>query len=721
MMPDLIEENKPLPLFRKDLKLFKGPDDFDGSPTYNLYDPTRAQYFRLSWPETTVLRLAKPGMTLKELFEAVSSQSTIKVSMEDLKNFYLDAAAKNFLVLPLRSEKFIQEYEKRTTTWLQWALYNYLYVRIPLINPDKFLSKTLFLFKPLISKPAFFLYFLISAIGLIGLADQWSDYINTFTYFFNIQGFVFYVLVVTGVKIIHEFSHAYTAKYYDIHVPTMGIALIVLWPVLYTDVTDSWKLRNRFQRLAISFAGVGAELVLAGLSTFLWILSEPGILRSVLFIVSASTWISSLLINLNPALRFDGYYLLSDLWAIDNLQPRAFALARWKLRQIFLGLDMPPPEEFSRPRMFRLVLYAIFTWIYRLILYTTIAIFVYYYFTKVLGIFLFMLEIVIFILMPFKWEYEEMVKLKHRLTWNFRLALTMSFLLLLLMWIAIPLPHTKTFTSITLPAEEQILHVPYPSKVENIYAKRGDSVQKGQLLLNLTSQELNHAIDENKTDIAILEKQILLNTLLEKNPEFNPTFLDKTNNELASKEAKLKALIEQKHQLDIKAEISGYIYSWNENLKPGQYLKQNDIVGKIAKQNAAKVLAFIPENDLHYVEIGKKVQFRLKNSNDYVNGVVVKVEPARVAILKYPVLASSYHGDLPVVQTGVDVSKTHGFNIPSPSLLGTYYVVSIDLDLGQPDFQYENTGYTRIKGPPESWLFDFISNLKRLFLRESNF
>ncbi len=93
-------------------------------------------------------------------------------------------------------------------------------------------------------------------------------------------------------------------------------------------------------------------------------MSSPGLLQSVFFIVASVSWISTLVVNLNPALRFDGYYVLCDLWGVDNLQSRAFAVTRWKLREFFLGVNLPPPESLISGRLKGYMVYSIYTWIY---------------------------------------------------------------------------------------------------------------------------------------------------------------------------------------------------------------------------------------------------------------------------------------------------------------------------------------------------------------------
>ena len=180
----------------------------------------------------------------------------------------------------------------------------------------------------------FFIILFIGVSGLYLVARQWDTFLNSFLYFFNLNGLFFYILAILCIKIFHEFGHAYTATRYGCKVSTIGVAFLVMFPVMYTDASDAWRLKSRRKRLYIDAAGMITELYIACVATFLWAFLPDGIMRSIVFMVATSSWILSLAINLNPFMRFDGYYILSDLWHLDNLQARAFKFGKWKLRKI---------------------------------------------------------------------------------------------------------------------------------------------------------------------------------------------------------------------------------------------------------------------------------------------------------------------------------------------------------------------------------------------------
>src|SRR5581483_669498 len=200
----------------------------------------------------------------------------------------------------------------------------------------------------------------------IGL--RWDEFTHTFSTIFNWQGLFLYFIAFTIAKLFHELGHAYMCKQYGVSVPTMGVAFLVFWPVLYTDTTLSWSLPS-YQRLRITFAGMWVETYVTIIAALMWANVHSVTIQMVCYVTVAINWVSTLLINMSPFMRFDGYYALSDILKVPNLQNRSFELARWQIRNWLFGFEEPTPEFFS-PRMHKiLIIYALITWFYRLVIY----------------------------------------------------------------------------------------------------------------------------------------------------------------------------------------------------------------------------------------------------------------------------------------------------------------------------------------------------------------
>lgn len=702
-----IQSDLALPLFREDLSLYPGPEDTDGSPTYNIFDPIRNQYYKISWGESLIIQNFIPGMKLGDLQRKIAEITTLHVTEDQIKAFFEEAFRFNLLTVPKSSDTIERQANAAKQGWTYWLLTHYLYIRIPLINPDKFLSRTIGLVRPLGSTPALILYAIISMIGLFLVLGRFTEFLNTFTYFFNFEGVLAYAAAIIGVKVIHEFAHAYTAKNYGVKVPSMGIAFLVLWPVLFTDVTDSWKLSKRSQRFAISFAGVAAEFILAGLATIGWVLTDEGIFHSVFFVVSSVTWITSLFVNINPAMRFDGYYLLSDMWGIENLQSRSFALARWKLRKWFLGIDAPNPEEgLSERRIMGMVAYAIYTWAYRLILYTAIAIFVYYKFTKLLGFFLFIMEIAIFILWPISYEIADLYRTRKQFKFNMRFALTLSLLLMVLLWFIIPLPHTHNFSAITVPQEEQTVYVPEESVVKEIFVKRDQPIKKGDPIAFLYSKNLDSSLAVKNVEKQIVQQEI---DILSGQSDRERALLPEKLASLASLGEEIKTITAKIEELKLYANMDGKVYEWDNILKTGQSVFKNQIIGKVADTRKVELVAYIPETYVDSFAIGDKVEFIPKYSDKVLKGTVIYKSPVRAERLQYLQLSSIYKGDLPSVHSDKETVR----------LLDSYFPIRIRLEPTDEIVRYGMTGNVKIKGKWESLYSQVSKKIKSVLWRES--
>jgi putative peptide zinc metalloprotease protein len=250
-----------LPKLREDLKLLPGPPLSDGSPTWTLHDPVRNRFFRIGWSEFEILarwRLGDPEKVLADLHQ----KTTLKPGVDDLQalarflslNLLLDPADP----VALTTLKTMVFREKQSLA--QWLLHHYLFIRIPLIRPDRFLDATLPLVRLFISPFSLNLFFFISCLTFFLLMRSWDEFFHTFLYFFSFEGFIFYSIALFLAKLMHELGHAYTSKFYGLKVPTMGVAFLVMYPMLYTDNSEAWKLTNRHSRMRIVAAGTVVEL-----------------------------------------------------------------------------------------------------------------------------------------------------------------------------------------------------------------------------------------------------------------------------------------------------------------------------------------------------------------------------------------------------------------------------------------------------------------------------
>lgn len=605
-LPAQPPRSPPLPRLRRELRLHEGPRLHDGSPSWTLEDPVRGQYFRLGWAEIEMLARWSLG-SAAAVANAVTRETTLALAEGDVAGFarFLHALQLVEAETEADSNRLFDLARARRVGWARWLLHNYLFFRIPLLRPDRFLARTLPWVRPLASRP-FILATILAALAGIGLAArQWDAFLHTFLYFFTLEGAALAGLTLCFVKIVHEFGHAYVCKHHGCRVPTMGVALLVMWPVLYTDTTAAWRLPGRRQRLAIGAAGMAAELTVAAWATLAWNFLPDGMMRSAAFTLATTTWILTLAVNLSPLLRFDGYFLLSDLLDLPNLQQRSFALARWRLRQTLFGLPDAPPERFQ-PWLHRiLLLYAYATWIYRFFLFLGIALLVYHFAFKLLGIALFAVEIVCFILMPILRELREWWKGRDRVRLDRHSALSVLALALALALALLPW-QGRVEAPALLRAERQAgLFMPVGGQILSIAARPGQKVEQGALLFQVRAPEQEHALAQLDREIALLRER----SRFQRRDGEDAAYQQIARRELSAAIERRAALAEQLGQLRITAPFEARVADLATPLAEGEWLPQGEWLATLTGPAGAQVEAFVAEHDLDRLRPGRTAWF----------------------------------------------------------------------------------------------------------------
>jgi len=636
-----------LPDLREEIALHPGPTALDGSPSWTLHDPARNQFYRLGWREFEMLSRWDSGSPAN-LIARLRRETTLDVEPEDveemakflsLHSLLASRSAEGTRLLLAKAARYRQH-------WAMWLLKNYLFLRVPLFRPDRWLDRVYprltWLFMPASRNT-------VIALGLLALylvARRWDAFIDTFTYLFSIEGAVYFALALSAMKIIHEMGHALTAKRYGCRVPSMGIALLVLWPVLYTDVTETWKLVSRRQRLAVGLAGVTAELGFAVFATLAWSFLPDGPARGAAFTLATSSWISTVLLNLSPFMRFDGYFVLSDWLEMPNLHARAFAIARWWMREQLFGLGEPPPEELPPGRRRFLIAFSFATWVYRASVFFGIAVLVYHFAIKAVGIAMGVVEVGYFLVRPVWMEMQALWKLRDRLHVNVRSLATLAGLAGIVLLLAVPwrssieapaLLRSATLEAVFAPAEG--------GQVSAVLARNGATVAKGALLVSLASPDLAYKLAQARSDLTLIEWQLRIQSVA-------PDLLAKSlvaAHEYEAALAAYRSLADQTARLEVKAPIAGRVVELSEDLRPNEWVAANERLLAVVEPDHALIEAYVSEADLARIGVGTSAEFHPDDGwGEPSPAHVVRIDRANARILAEPYLASRFGGGIPV-------------------------------------------------------------------------
>ena len=699
-----------LPFIRQDLKIINGSAKEDGSPSWLLYDTLRHKYFVLTKTTLILLKNWVGGEKVDTLIKKIEDLK-LNIKQHDIEDFiqFLD---RNNLIIQNTSEgskKLVTQHESQKKHWFLKLIHGYLFFKIPIFKPDNFLKITLPIVSKLGSKLVRNLIYILGLVGIFLVIQEYEKFWNTFSYFYNFNGLILFGITIVFVKALHELGHAYVAKNFGCNVSAIGLAMLVFFPFLYTDTTDAWKLKDNRQRLLINFAGMLTELHLALIATFIWAIAPEGIIQSAAFFIASASWVSSLLINISPFMRFDGYYVFSDFLKADNLQPRAFALGRWQIREWIFGFNFEPPETLESSRKWVFIIYAWLTWIYRFFLFIGIALLVYYLAFKILGIILFFIEIVWFIGLPIYREIKQWWQLKTSIAINKKFIRSIIIFLILLLiffypWrssIIIPSVYESAYTIDIYPSEDAI--------IKKVFISPKEFIKKNDDLIELYSPSIKNTIKQSKDRIELLE--LRLKRRLSLQFEMDDLIIIESN--LEKEKQILKGLKEKDSKLFIKAKIDGQINDLRD-IRDNQWISKNDKLFSIVNLDQHQVVAFVSENDLY--KINKTMQAQFKPNNDeflYIDLNLSSIDMSAIEYLPYLSLASVYGGSIPVRSLD-DQNKLYK---PEKA----QYKITFIPENPMNSLQWRTPGKVKLLTNNHSFFSAIYNKISRILIRESGF
>jgi len=642
----LADKPQPWLMLREELSLHQGPLGYDGSPTWTLYDPAVHRYFRIGWLEFECLRRWGLG-DAEQIATSIQSETTLAAECTDIEQL-IEFLSKNNLTQPLvgleSSQRFAEINQLSKPGIWTWLLHNYLFFRIPLLKPDPYLKKIRVFIDLLFTRQFLILLCFSACVAVYLVAQQWSLFSHSFMYNLTPEGLLATVGMMSLSKVVHELGHAFAASQFGCRVPSMGVALLLGMPVLWTDVTDAWRLPRRRDRLIIDAAGIIAELSLAVLATILWTVLPDGAWRSGSYLLASTAWLITLTINLNPFMRFDGYHLIADAWDIPNLQDRSFALARWQLRESLFGFGLAAPEHWSKSQHKWLVIYAFSIWIYRLILFTGIAWAVYYFFFKILGLFLFAVEIGWFVIKPIWTEVAVWRKLFALKTTPIRPRPAWLIPVIAIAALFIPWKSNLIVPGLFIAEAEHTFYAVEAAQVKEVMVKEGDSVATDQVIMRLESPDLDYKIRLAELKWQELKEQLSSQSLETKLARNNP----KDFEELQSVVAELRGYRSIKEKLLVRATFNGRIRDLSDAIVPGEWLAKDEPIG-LVKNASSNVVGYVEESDLAELTIGGKGMFYPEGGDVAPIPVqIISIDGVGARELKIEELASIYGGELAV-------------------------------------------------------------------------
>jgi putative peptide zinc metalloprotease protein len=663
--PEIHEPLSAMPRLRGDLAI--EPQEFAGQGCYVIEDPCRGRFFRVGVPEYELVRRLDGSTTLQQAM----GQAAAVMGCRALGPCEALAVCRWLE----ENQLLAGSGERAPRSRPLWQRVNPLVIKLPLVNPDRSLAAALPWCRWLFS-PGFSVLWV--CVGLYGAGLAWlrADKLALEARMVLDPDNWWRMLGVWLVlKLLHETAHGLACKHFGGQVTRAGAMLILLAPVAYVDVTSSWRFRSKWQRIVTAAAGMYVELFIAAAAIIAWRQCDEGLARRLLFDLALMASFGTLLVNANPLMRFDGYFILSDLVGIPNLNAcgRQWLFHRF---QRLLGLTPARPEWPIRSRRI-IALYSVASLVWRSFVYLAIGIALVGWLSYAGGFLAFVL--VLLRGGPAVWQAGKRLQqaaagqryVARRAACLIAAAcgLAGAAVLVLLRPAWITAPAVAEYAPLT------VIRAASPGFVEHVHVASGQQVSAGQTILRLRNDEL--AVELTELTLAIEQSRLRARIHQQADEQA------KYQAELANAESLVRKRAEIQHRVEsltIRAPAAGRLTSRALDVLTGQYLQPGDEIAVLGDEAAKELLVAVPQADIELfrTQLGRGVQVRIADCRGERFAVpLTNLEPRATQEPPHAALLATAGGPLPAVPRPKTDSSTEG--LPDTQLLSPCFIGRIEL------------------------------------------
>ena len=569
---------------------------FRGETWYVLQDPFNNHFFRLR-PEAYqfIVRL-RADRTVGQVWENCLERNPNGAPGQDdviqlLSQLY--HANLLFCNLPADSSKLFERYRQRRQRETRSKLLSLMFFRIPLFDPEPLLRHCTPLVRLFTGRLALMVWLLTLGWAVKTIFERFPTIVIEAKTLLEFDNLALLYLGLVLVKILHEFGHTLVCKRFGGEVHTMGVMLIVFAPLPYMDATSSWGFRNRRQRILVAASGMFYEFFAAAGAALVWANSGPGAIHSLALNIMIVASISTLVFNANPLLRYDGYYILSDLLDIPNLQSRSVAqLTHLVEFYLFGNTQSTSPTDSGREASW-LTIYGILSGLYRILIYGGIILFVA---DRFLLAGLLMAGVCLF-----SWGVVPSVRFLNYLTSSPKLAKTRTRAIAVclttlgvIVFVLGAIPFQNSFRAPgVLEANDHLMVANLTSgQLVEILTDNGSRVRPGTPLIQMINPELSIEIDR------VVAQRKEVEAMLHQSSVFDE---DRTREVLEKRletlDRKLRKTEKQRQELLVRAEQTGIWVAPEVHELKGIWLHRGTELGKIISPERFRFSAVVSQEE----------------------------------------------------------------------------------------------------------------------------
>lgn len=677
------------PKLRTDLRISE--QTVAGETSYVVKNFETNSYNRYGSTEYQLLSLCDGTRTAAEVAQDMSERDPdLKTSEADVLDF-LDSVESSMWERSI-GEKNLAVLERiRDERKGRIDQSSVLYISFKAWDPDKTLAKLDRYLGWIFTKGFVIFSLFVFVVAIYLLAGDWTRVQQDTSALYNFADksaydiWIFWILLL-GLGAVHEFGHGLTCKHYGGDVHQMGFLLIYFTPAFFTDTTDILLFKTGAPRQWVIFAGIWIELVICGLAALVWHFSAPGSLTNDFFYkMMLLSGIQGALLNLNPLIKADGYYALSQFLSIDNLREESFGYLRaWVGKYIFQhDIDLPPSSKRQRRVFF---LFGISAIVYSASLLILMLLFVKnvlvsqmgdeWGYLATLGVIYFFARNSLRKALPVARAWIRDKREKY-MAWKMTRAQQVGALGLVLLFLLPPISSKVTTDLILEPGKDARVRALVDGRVQTVFVREGDEVKAGQILAVLENPDIGAGVESLTQQVALASSNLRNNQDRSDFSQAAQVVRDRGRLEQELSVARKKA-----QELEIRAPIDGVVVTSNVDQEDGQYLSAGDELARVVDRSTMKARILVQDRELPDVQPGA---------------------PAQVKVLPFPYRTYSGHVDkiLPAAALDHPVAQTEKLERLGQELTN---FVAVEMEIPNPDRSLREgmTGKAKISGPRRS-------------------
>jgi putative peptide zinc metalloprotease protein len=584
---------------------------FRGSLWYVLHDPFTNQFFRLRHSVYEFVARLTGRATVEEVWLGLLDQAPDKApSQGEIIDLLAQLYHSNLLHYELapNSVKLFERYKKRRRNLIKMNLLNVMFARIPLVDPDALLKFLRPLIALLIGPAGLAFWAAVVGIGIKTAIDNWSALqVQSDGILAPSNLFLLYTGVAL-IKVVHELGHAFAVRRFGGEVHAMGVMLLVMTPLPYTDATASYAFRSKWQRIFVGAAGMIFELFIAAIAIMVWAATGEGVVHSLAYNMVFTASVTTLLFNINPLLRYDGYYMLADFIGMPNLQQQGVQQLTYFLERYAFGKKDCTSPAASVKEGWLLSLFAVMSFVYRIFVFGGILLFIS---NKLL-----LVAIIMGIFFVISWAVMPLYKFVKYLSTNPGLTRVRGRAIRVcgaaaLVTIAalnyLPFPYSFKAPGVLKAVGYMIAVNPTAGKVVGLGKQSGAFVKRGDTLMVLDNTELRDSRAE--TEAALREARMQYDKALER----SQADLDPVEKRIAAYSQRLERLDKELADLAVRAEIDGIWTAPDADDFLGRWMPRGTRLGQLIDPSRFYFVSVIPQKEISelFSQKARSVRVRL--------------------------------------------------------------------------------------------------------------